>query len=953
MNAGPWRLFAAFVAVLGMATLASSASAKTKDIIAPSEPPYTANSGWQAGTCTSDTPTCSVETSEHFFRPAGGHPQVGFTQFIVRYKTGLAGPEEPIDELAHVHVDIPEGFTVNPQATTVQCPTATGEANPESCPAESKVGESLITGSVAGLPSPTTIKADVFNIEPPDGEPALFGFAIGAGATKVFLRTSVAWESDYHEGFTIDVPETPLASVLPGGLILKNRLRFNGRAGDGTFLTTPTTCHEWEEEPAFEHVYSTWLLASSITEESEPGYQWPQSAEPRLESPLPESEKPLDCPGIPYAPSVGIAPNTTQTDSPAGATTEVDIPHPTGGESRESSQTQRGRVTLPLGMSLNPSAAAGLVACTDAEFGKGTRNPVACPVASKIGTVAIDTPPLPDGSLLGNVYVGSQLSRDPASGDEYRIFIDAESKRFDISVRLLGKVVADPLTGQLTTIFSNLPQAPVKSFVIKLDGGPRATLTSPAVCGPHTMATTLTPWTAQWNGKPDPEPSSQFTLTSAPGGGGCPQTLGERPFAPAFEAKSTNTQAAAFTNVNVDVVRSEGNQELKGVDVTLPPGMTAKLAGLRYCPEGAIAAAAANAGLAEIVSPSCAGDSLVGSAVITSGSGPEPLRIETGKAFLAGPYHGAPLSLAVITPATAGPFDLGTVVVRVALFVDPKTAQVKAVSDPLPHIYGGALLDLRTVSVKIDRPNFSLNGTNCSPSSFAGTLRGGGSNPADPAAFTSVSASSPYQVTGCDSLPFGPKLYLRTFGATKRAKNPKLRAIFVARRGDANVSRAAVTLPKSMILDQGAISQVCTRVQFAAGDCPSNSVYGFAEATTPLLDGPLKGPVYLRSSDNPLPDLVAALHGQVDVELAGRTDTVNGRLRNTFDVVPDVPVSRFVLTIRGGKKKGLLVNSQNLCARKQFAKLNLTAQNGKKLKKKKLKLRTPCKKKRGGVKGSR
>ena len=311
----------------------------------------------------------------------------------------------------------------------------------------------------------------------------------------------------------------------------------------------------------------------------------------------------------------------------------------------------------------------------------------------------------------------------------------------------------------------------------------------------------------------------------------------------------------------------------------------------------------------------------------------------------------------MITPATAGPFDLGTVVVRVALFVDSKTAQVKTVTDSLPHVYGGTLLDLRAVSVKIDRPGFSLNGTNCTPSTFAAVLHGGGANPNDPAAFSSVAASSPYAATGCDALPFGPKLFLRTFGATKRARNPKLRAILVAQPGDANISRAAVTLPKSIILDQGAIAKVCTRVQFVADQCPANSIYGFAEANTPLLDGPLKGPVYLRSSDNPLPDLVADLHGQVNVELSGRTDSVKGRIRNTFDTVPDVPVSKFVLTIRGGKKKGLLINSQNLCARKQFAKLDLTAQNGKRVTNKKLKVRTPCKKhkkkKRGGAKGSR
>jgi hypothetical protein len=955
MNAGPQRLFVALIAVLATAAFASSASAKTEDIIAPSAPPYTPTSGWQAGTCTTDTPVCSVATPGQFFENAAGHPQVGFTQFIVRNKPGPLGPilspEEPIGELKTVHVDLPVGLSVNPQATE-QCPNALGESNPGGCPSGSKVGQSQITGSVAGVVSPTPINADVFNIEPPAGQPALFGFSIAPGV-NVFLRAEVAWDSDYHEGFTIDVPELPIAGILPGGLILKNRLVFNGRSGDGTFITTPSTCFDPETDAGKEHVYSTYLLASSIDEEKEAGYQFPASAEPRLESPLPPGKKPIDCAHIPYDPSAGLDPDTNVTDSPVGATTTVEVPHILGGGERESSNTKEAQVALPEGLGINPSASKGLLACTDAEFGKGTRNSVACPPESKIGTVEIETPPLPEGSLKGDVFVGRQLSRDPASGDEYRIFIHADATgTFGISVRLIGRVSADPVTGQLTTRFQELPQVPFSSFVLKLDGGPQATLTSPMTCGPHRTVATMTPW----SGNPAATPSDEFTLTSAPGGGGCAPTLGQRPFAPGFQAHSSSTQAAGFTALGIDIARSEGNQELKGVDVTLPPGMTAKLAGLRYCPEAAIAAAAANSGVAEAASASCQSDSLVGSAAIVTGSGPEPLHIDSGKAYLAGPYHGAPLSLAVITPATAGPFDLGTVVVRVALFVDPKTAQVKTVTDPLPHVYGGTLLDLRSVAVKIDRQGFSLNGTNCAASAFAATLRGGGSNPNDPAAFSSVSASSPYQPTGCDSLGFGPKLYLRTFGATKRAKNPKLRAILVARPGDANIARAAVTLPKSVILDQASIAKVCTRVQFAAGQCPSNSVYGFAEATSPLLDGPLKGPVYLRSSTNPLPDLVAALHGQVDIELAGRTDSVNGRIRNTFDTVPDVPVSRFVLTVRGGKKRGLLINSRNLCARKQFAKLDLTAQNGKKVTKKKLKVRTPCrkkKKKRGGAKGSR
>jgi hypothetical protein len=948
MTAGPRCFLAVAATALAMAVLAPGASAKTEDIIAPSQPPYSVNSGWQAGTCTKDVPDtseqCSVDTPSQFFELAGGHPQVGFTQFIVAHKTP---GETPVGEIKKVHVDLPQGLSVNPQATE-QCPLAVFQGSAGACESGfpgSQVGESLVTVSVLGVPfGPTAgiTKVPVYNLEPENGQPALFGLELAGN--EVFLKASVDWAGDYHENFTIDIPELPFAGVLLGGLVLKNRLPFDGRAGDGTFITTPTTCFDPETEPAHAHIYSTYLQAASKQEMEKPGYTFPAGAEPRLESPLPPGKKPIDCAHVPYDPSTGIAPGTELTDSPAGATTGVEVPHITGGEKRESSQTREAQVKLPEGLGLNPSAANGLVACSDAQFGKGTTGAVACPPQSKVGTVEIQTPPLPssDGTLKGNVYVGTQLSRDPTSGDEYRIFVDAESQRYGISARLIGKVSADPVSGQLTTRFQELPQVPFSSFVLKLDSGPRATLTSPMTCGPHSSVVTMVPW----SGNPAATRSGEFTLTSAPGGGKCAATLGARPFAPGFKATASSTQAAGFTGVGIDVARNDGNQELKGVEVTLPRGMTAKLAGLRYCPDGAIAAAAANSGLAEAAAPSCPGDSFVGSAAIASGSGPEPLHIDSGKAFLAGPYHGAPLSLAVITPATAGPFDLGTVVVRVALFVDPKTAQVRTVTDPLPHVYGGTLLDIRSVAVSINRPGFSLNGTNCNASAFNGVLHGGGANPNDPAAFSSVPVSSPYQATGCDALGFGPKLFLRIFGATKRAKNPKLRAILNARPGDANISRAAVTLPKSIILDQSSISKVCTRVQFSADQCPSNSVYGFAEATTPLLDGPLKGPVYLRSSDNPLPDLVAALHGQVDVELDGRTDTVNGRLRNTFDTVPDVPVSRFVLTIRGGKKRGLLINSRNLCARKQFAKLDLTAQNGKRLVKKRLKVRRTCKKKK-------
>ncbi len=902
--------FIAVVLVLGMAFLPSAALGDTAGIIAPSDPENpTVNSGWQAGTCKVDAPAkCSVATPDQFFEEAAGHPQVGFTQFIVKNKPGLVGPEEPVGSLKTVRVDLPVGLSVNPQATD-QCSQGDFESNPTILCAGAAVGESQVTGSVLGVPSPVPLTATVYNIDPPFGEPARFGFNLAGN--NIYLRADVAWDGNYHEGFTIDVPAIPLVE----GLILKNRLVFNGRAGDGTFITTPSTCYD-PEQPPHEHVYSTYLLASSIAEEAQPGYTFPQSAQPPFESPLPEGKLPIDCPGVPYEPGIGVNPGTAQTDSPAGLSADVEVPHILGGGLRESSQTKQAKVTLPLGMGINPSAASGgLQTCTDAQFGKGTRNPVACPPESKVGVASIETPPLPGGSLNGTVYVGKQESRDPTSGEEYRIFVDVESARYGIAARLVGNVSADPNTGQLTTTFDDkelggLPQVPFSSFKLDFDDGAHAVLTSPGACGPNKTIAVMTPW----SGNPAATPSGDFSLSTAPGGGVCAKTLAGRLFAPSFGAGTNKADAGEYSPLHMNITRSDGNQELKGVDVTLPPGLTAKLAGVRYCQTAQLAAAAASSGLAEAANASCPDSSLIGNANISAGSGPSPIKIE-GKVFLTGPYKGAPLSLAVITPATAEPFDLGTVVVRVALFVNPRTAQVRALSDPIPHVYGGATLDIRSVAVKLDRKNFSLNPTNCSPFSFGGSLLGGGANPVDPGTFVPVSVSAPFKADGCEKLGFKPKLFLRLFGATRRAKNPRLRAVLLPHAGDANIARAATILPKSLILDQSNLSKVCTRVQFAAHDCPTNSIYGFARAFSPLLDKPLEGPLYLRSSDNPLPDLVAALSGQVDIELDSRTDSVHGHIRNTFDIVPDVPVSKFILTLRGGPK-GLLVNSRNQCPRK-------------------------------------
>jgi hypothetical protein len=995
----------AAVALAIASTWSFGATSGSAQIIGPQNPDEpAADSPWQAGTCKTDSPPCSVDTPPQFYEEAAGHPPVGFTQFIVNTEPGpLPLTEIPIGDLRTVRVDLPAGLTVNPQATP-QCdlgPESEGSPSPLNCAADTQVGTSevIATHTDTGV-SVTLPPVPVYNVVPKQGEPARFGLSIAG--SDVFLEADVAWERDYHEYFTIHVDKISLPLLGEKARILQNRLVFDGTSGalDGTFITTPTTClGSAAPDSAFEHVYSTWLRADSYQEENP---TFPVGS-PFIESKIPRKTglggfetSPKNCDDIPFEPEIAVDPNTAQTDSPSGATVTVTLPevkNPAKDEkSKASSQVRSALATLPSGMGLNPSAASGLAACTDEQFGKGTRNPVACPEASKIGTVAVDTPPLPDGSLTGSVYVGRQLSRDPASGDLYRIFVTAESARYDISARLLGKVNANPQTGQLTTTFDDpaaaadelapgrvpiagLPQVPFKTFRLTFNGGAKAPLTSPPTCGPNTTAAQMTPWSAAGPARPDPEespstdspatPSAGFSLTSLPGGGSCPKTLADRPFAPGFNANTNKHGAGDYSPLHMSIARADGNQELKGVDVTLPPGLTAKLAGVKYCPGTALAAAAANSGAAEAADSSCPDLSLIGHTDVTAGSGPSPIRID-GKAFLAGPYKGAPLSLAVITPATAGPFDLGTVVVRVALFVDPRTAQVHAVSDPIPHVYGGATLDIRSVAVRLDRKNFSLNPTNCSQFSFAGSLLGGGANPLDPAAFHPTAVSAPFQAQGCDKLDFQPKLFLRLFGATRRAKNPKLRAVLVPHAGDANIARAATILPRSLILDQSNLANICTRVQFAAHDCPKDSIYGHAQATSPLLDDPLKGPVYLRSSDNTLPDLVAALDGQVEIELDSRTDSVHGRIRNTFDVTPDVPISKFVLTLRGGPK-GLLVNSRNQCPRKhaggskgkgartskargkgkgQRAIVRFKAQNGKKLNLRP-RLRAPCGKKHG------
>jgi hypothetical protein len=972
---------------------ASGASADTGDIIEPQD--ETAEAGFQAGTCFSNQEAeapkafCSVDTPGLFYKQAAGHPPVGFTQYIIQHEEITGGPfgtvkpiVEPIADrtIKTLRVDLPPGLTVNPQATP-KCSKAAFETvvEPEpgkklqvpACPKNTVVGHEEVTLVVntenavpAGppgvfLPKGFVIQPDpakgtlvnVYNLEPEEGEPARFGFVI-AFSKVIFLETEVAWENDFHESFTIKLPgpSAPFST-------LKSRLVNFGQeagsveeaeSGDGTYITNPTTCFD-PNEAAYERLYSTWFRAES---HGEPNPTFPAGSTP-FEAKLPEDEGKRimqeGCAAIPFDPSIEVAPGTTAVDSPAPATVTAKLPFDPaeeGGEGFMQSHVRRAEVTLPKGMGLNPSGANGLVACTDAMFKKGQRIEAnECPLASDIGTVEVESPPLAE-PLIGDVYVGEQKSTNPESGELFRILVEAKSLKEGIVARLVGNVKANKTTGQLTAVFDEqevgefvgslpkgLPQVPFESLKLKFDGS-KAVLTSPPTCSSSDTSGQMEPWARPGTTTPV---SSKFTLSSDPGGGSCPQTLAQRKFAPPYTAKTDSTKAGAYSPFRVHIGRPDGQQELKVVNVTLPKGLTGKLVGIPYCSDAALAAAVGTTGKSQTATPSCSSASQIGTATVEAGTGSAPFKLNTGKAYLAGPYKGAPLSMAVITPALAGPYDLGTVVVRVALNVDPKTAQINAVSDLIPDVFGGVKLDIRSIDVNVDRSQFMLNPTNCAAQGTSGVINGGGGDPANPAAFSTYAVNAPFQASGCSSLGFKPKLFTKLFGPTQRAKNPRIRAILEARKGDANITRTALTLPHSLFLDQSHIGTVCTRPQLASHTCPKASVYGNAEAKTPLLDEKLKGKVYLVSSEHQLPDLVADLRGQVNIQLYGVISSKRGGLKTVFNNLPDVPVTKFILNMQGGKKS-LLVNSTNICKNREPAVLNIKGQNGKKVKSNKYRL---------------
>jgi hypothetical protein len=867
---------------------------------------------------------------------AGGHPYSASTGILVNTTRSPLGNIVPVGEFKDINVSLPPGFLGNPTAIPA-CPASlvdSGGQEPFSltkCPLDSIVGTAqpglgFGSGNLARL-------TPVVNLEPPPGYPAAFRFK----TLTELIHVNARLRSDGDYGIDVESANTPqIASVFyvfftfwgtPGAAVHDSlRCGFSGcgssDAGETAFLTNPTNCaEEAAAAPVTKLTTNTWEHPSFY------------SSEDVVLPPV------TGCANLKFVGTSTFRSSVSNADSPASFESNITVPPEglTDPTKLAVPDLRRTVVQLPKGVTLNPSAADGLASCSLQQIGylggdfsmpnpmRFSKDPNQCPDSSKIGIVTLTTPLL-NSPLNGTLYLADQGAGNPF-GSVFAIYLVVEDPRTGIVIKLPGEVEPDQGSGQLTATFDNLPQLPFSGLNLKLKGGDRSALANPETCGSYVTNTTFTPWSAPESGPPT-SVADTMEINQGPNGGSCAATPEQRPFGLGLEAGSATPVAGAHSPFTIRVTRPDGAQEVGSLDIKTPLGFTATLKGVPYCSEAQIAAARQGTGREEQANPSCPAASQVGTTSVGAGAGPKPF-YTPGKLYLAGPYKGAPLSVVAITPAVAGPLDLGDVVIRSAVYVDPETAQITAKTDPLPEFLEGVQLRIRDIRINLDRHDWTLNPTSCEPKTVEVTAHGNSGGAAN--------LSSHFQVGNCRALAFKPKLTLSLKGGTKRADNPALTATLTQKPGQTNIRQVAVTLPHSEFLEQGHIGTVCTRVQFSAVPraCPAKSIYGYAEAESPLLDYKLAGPVYLRSSDHKLPDLVVALQGPasqpIEIDLDGRIDSKHGGIRNSFELVPDAPVSKFVLRMQGGKK-GLLVNSTNLCTAKAKARratVRIVGHNGK------------------------
>jgi hypothetical protein len=890
---------------------------------------------------------------------AGSHPfqltsTVDFNETIEEVQT----PGEPVllapgaPALAkNLSFQLPPGLlgsvTAAARCSEVDFAALHGESN--SCPTESVIGVATVTLLEPNAVKYATLAVPVFNLEPAIGEPARFGFE--AAWVPVVLDATVRTDGDY--GVTVNVNNATEAAQVLGA-----QVTFWGDPGDeihdqsrnwaclreGVIKHKGDICAPPDPRPSTAFLTLPTSCAGSLNAQMA-GVAWTgeslgsgYSFQEGLGGPLQQLE---GCQAVPFDPAIGVEPvqpaeegrpeqHTSAANTPTGLDVDVKLPQQTTLRSSAlgESDVQSATVTLPQGVVLNPSAANGLQACSTGQIGylgRGASDPFApntteplqftaapaeCPKQSKVGTVRISTPLLAE-ELTGSVYLAAQEANP--FGSLIALYIVAENPALGLRVKLAGEGRLDEQTGQISTTFKDTPQVPFEDLEVQLFGGPRASITTPATCGSYTSTASFVPWAKPESSVAAASDPSTFNITSGPDGGPCANPL---PFAPSVQAGSANLQAGGFTPFTLSIDHPDADQPLSAITMHLPPGMAAMLSSVTPCPEP------------QAASNQCGEDSLIGHSSAVSGLGGEPITLP-GRVYLTGPYQGAPFGLSVVTLAVAGPFNLGDVAVRSKILVDRSTAAVSIVSDPFPTFVRGVPVQLKRITVNVDRRGFQFNPTNCSPMSISGTLGGTGGG--------SSAFSSSFQAANCPALPFHPTLSASTQGNASKANGASFTVKVTSSPGQANIAKTKLVLPIALPARLTTLQKACLAATFEVNPaaCPEGANIGSATVHTPVLKSPLSGPAYLVSHGNAaFPDVEFVLQGEgITLILDGQTDIKKGITTSTFNAVPDAPVTTFETTLPEGPHSALTSNVPaskkfNLCGAKLVMPTTLTGQNG-------------------------
>jgi hypothetical protein len=859
----------------------------------------------------------------------GGTPatQAGSHPTALKLSVGFAGSPFTEGDLKDLSLELPGGLFENPTAVPTCSQAAFHETrfspfeeslSGESCQDKAQVGTLTVKSSFAGGETRTF---GLYNLDPPPGVPSEIG-ANPYGAPIIFTPVIRQAEGEYGItlrsanvsqmvdvlGLTLSLwgnPWSVLNDPQRGNCLNESEPSFGwskcsvGRPSKNpraAYLSLPTVC----EALPFTARADSWQTPGQIER---------TATLSALQG----------CESLRFEPQAVAHLSDPRASSASGYEFDLDVD--TAGVSDPErlvpTPIRKAVVSLPKGVTINPSVGAGLGVCTPAQYAAETPlSPpgAGCPNESKIGDFTVQSPII-DKTIEGGIFLASPY--DNPFGSLISVYLVAKSTDRGILVKVAGKLDADQADGTLTATFDRLPQLPYSTLRIHFREGQRSPLATPASCGAISTEADLTPWR---NANIVRHASLPAQISAGVGGGPCPSGLA--PFAPKAKGGTVNSQAGAYSPFYLHLTREDTEQEITSYSATFPVGLLGKIAGIPYCPDADIEAALHRTGVEERDRPSCPAASQIGRTTAGYGLG-QVLTYAPGKLYLAGPYRGSDFSIVAIDSALVGPFDLGVVIVRSAIRIDPLTTQASidaTGTDPIPHIIDGIPIHLKDIRAYIDRPNVTINPTSCDPSEVSSALNGSGAQFGTGADDTLATATSPFQAFNCGALGFEPNLTLHLKGGTRRSKHPALRVIVKPRSGEANIAKAQVALPSSLFLDQGHIKTICTKAQFARHNCPKESIYGHVRAYTPLLEEPLEGDAILRSSDNVLPDLVFVLKGHgVEVDVAGKIDSVNGGLRGTFTQIPDAPVSKFELTLEAGKKGLLVVSARNLCAKKQLA----------------------------------